>query len=132
MLNRSKSLAVSLLAATFFLGVAVGGVALAAWGDRSDDRERRPRERQSYSEILERELSLTSAQRESVEVILARRQQVMTDMWAEIGPRFDSLRDQIRVEITQVLDEEQQAKYQDMITRSERYRGGRERGNHGR
>jgi Spy/CpxP family protein refolding chaperone len=132
MLNRSKSLAVSLLAATFLLGVAVGGVALAAWGDRGDAPERPPRERQSYSEILGRELSLTTAQRESVDVILTRRQQAMTDMWAEIGPRFDSLRDQIRTEITQVLDEEQQAKYQDMITRSERYRGGRERGNHGR
>lgn len=132
MLNRSKGLAASLLVATFLLGVAVGGVALAAWGDRSDARERRPRERASYSEILERELTLTAAQRESVEVILARRQQVMTDLWAEIGPRFDSLRDQIRTEITRLLDEEQQAKYQDMITRNEQYRGGRERGNHGR
>ncbi|MDH3292313.1 MAG: periplasmic heavy metal sensor [Gemmatimonadota bacterium] len=132
MLNRSKSLAVSLLAATFLLGVAVGGVALAAWGDRGDAPERPPRERQSYSDILERELSLTTAQRESVDVILTRRQQAMTDMWAEIGPRFDSLRAQIRVEIAQVLDEEQQGKYQDMITRSERYRGGRERGNHGK
>jgi Spy/CpxP family protein refolding chaperone len=132
MLNRSKSLAASLLIATFLLGVVVGGVALAAWGDRGDATERRPRERQSYSDILERELSLTTAQRESVDVILTRRQQAMTDMWAEIGPRFDSLRAQIRVEIAQVLDEEQQTTYQDMITRSERYRGGRERGNHGR
>ncbi len=132
MLNRSKSLAASLLVATFLLGVAVGGVALAAWGDRGDERERPPRERPSYADILERELSLTTAQRESVDVILARQQQTMTALWTEIGPRFDSLRVEIRDEISQLLSEEQQAKYQDMIARSERRRAGRDRGNHGR
>ncbi len=132
MLNRSKSLAASLLVATFVMGVAVGGVALAAWGDRGEDRGRPPRERSSYADILERELSLTAAQRESVDVILARQQQTMTDLWAEIGPRFDSLRVQIRDEISQLLSEDQQTTYQEMITRSERRRGGRDRGNHGR
>ena len=135
MTNRSKTLAVSLLLATFVLGVAIGAVGSAAWGDRAE-RQRRPppqRERPSYAEILQQELGLTAEQRDSVEAILGRREQVMEQLWREIGPRFDSLRAQIRVDIGRILDAEQNAKYQDMITRSEQRRGERDRGTqHGR
>ena len=135
MTNRSKTLAVSLLLATFVLGVAIGAVGTAAWGDRAE-RQRRPppsRERPSYAEILQQELTLTPEQRDSVEAILARREQVMQQLWQEIGPKFDSLRAQIRVDIGQVLDSAQSVQYQDMINRSEQRRGERDRGTqHGR
>lgn len=135
MTNRSKTLAVSLLLATFVLGVAIGAVGSAAWGDRAG-RQRRPPpsgERPSYAEILQQELALTPEQRDSVEAILDRREQAMQQLWQEIGPRFDSLRAQIRVEIGRMLDSAQSVTYQDMINRTERRRGEGDRGNqHGR
>jgi len=135
MTNRSKTLAVSLLLATFVLGVAIGAVGTAAWDGRAE-RQRRPPpsgQRPSYAEMLQQELTLTPEQRDSVEAILARREQVMQQLWQEIGPKFDSLRAQIRVDIGQVLDSAQSVKYQDMINRSEQRRGERDRGNqHGR
>jgi len=135
MINRSKTLAVSLLLATFVLGVAVGAFGLSAWESRSEEGQRPPpqRVRPSYAEILQQELALTPVQRDSVDAILARREQTMQALWQEIGPQFDSLRAQIRSDIAQVLDAEQNAKYQDMINRSEQRRGERDRGTqHGR
>jgi hypothetical protein len=107
MFNKSKALAIGLLVATFVLGAAVGG---AAWAALEDDRgppSRRGRERVSFAERLERDLGLTTAQRESVDVILGRREDAMRDMWSEMQPRYDSLRAQIRGEIDAVLNEEQ-------------------------
>lgn len=132
MINRSKTLAASLLGATFLLGVAVGGGSVAAWGD--DDRPEPPerRERPSYSDILTQELSLTPAQRESVEVILDRRETAMHQLWQDFGPRFDTLRMQIRDEIRGVLDSNQTGKYEELILRSERRRGEGDRGSYGK
>ncbi|MBE0594639.1 MAG: hypothetical protein IH616_19805, partial [Gemmatimonadales bacterium] len=120
--------------ATFVLGVAVGGVGLTLWGDRAE-RQRRPpqRERPSYAEMLQQELALTAVQRDSVEAILARREQAMQALWQGIGPQFDSLRTQIRVDIGRILDADQNTKYQDMVNRSEQRRSERDRGTqHGR
>lgn len=132
MINRSKTLAASLLAATFVLGVAVGAGAVTAWG--SDDRPEPPdrRERPSYSEILAQELTLTAVQRESVEVILGRREAAMHQLWQDFGPRFDTLRMQIRDEIRGVLDSTQTEKYEELILRSERRRGEGDRGSYGK
>jgi len=123
MLKRSKALAASLLGATFLLGIAVGAVAMAAWDDDDGDRPSRSRERVSYSERLAEQLNLTPVQQESVTVILERRQEAMHGMWQQMHPRFDSLRVQIRNEILAVLDEEQQAAYQRLISRSDSARG---------
>ena len=123
MLNRSKTLAASLLVATFLLGIAVGGVAMAAWGDDDDGRRSRSRVRPSYAERLGERLDLTAAQQESVRVILERRQEAMHRLWQEVHPQFDSLRLQVRSEIMALLDEEQQATYEDLIARSDSVRG---------
>jgi hypothetical protein len=124
MLNRSKALAASLLAATFLLGIALGGVAMAAWGDDDDDgrRTRRSREHVSYAERLAERLDLTATQQESVAVILERRQEAMHQLWQGVHPQFDSLRLQVRDEILAVLDVEQQAAYEDLIARSDSVR----------
>lgn len=127
MFNRSKVKAASLLFATFVLGVAVGGVALAAWGENDSGRSRRPRERVSYTERLQQELSLTAAQRESVEAILERRQEAMRQYWREVGPQFDTLRAQVRTEIMAVLSEEQQEAFQQLMARSDSARRHRDR-----
>jgi hypothetical protein len=118
-------LATSLLAATFVLGIAVGGVAMAAWGDDDDDngRRSRSRERVSYAERLAERLDLSAAQQESVAVILERQQEGMQQLWQDVHPQFDSLRLQIRSEIMAVLDEPQQGTYQELIARSDSIRG---------
>ncbi len=133
MLNRSKALAASLLAATFVLGAAAGGVAMSLWEDDDDDRRTRPRERVSYAERLADHLELTEAQQESVAVILERRQEAVRQMWQEVHPRYDSLRVQIHDDIMAVLEEEQRAAYEELIARSDSVRRHRRRdGDHRR
>lgn len=120
MFNRSKALAAALLVATFLLGAAVGSVAFAAWGRDTGRRQRpEPRERVSFAERLERDLGLTTAQRESVEVIMQRRDSAMRDVWREMAPQFDSLRSQINNEILTVLDESQREAFQQMMARAD-------------
>ncbi len=133
MLNRSKIAAASLVLVTFAAGGVVGSVISDAWGNdelprsergrgRDGDRERRP----SYSERLGDALELTAAQRESVSVILKRRQEGLGQIWTETQPRFDSLRIEIRKDISEQLDLSQQATYQEMIAKSDSARAARE------
>jgi len=127
MFNRSKTLAVALLVATFVLGMTVGGAAWATLKDDTGIQPRRDHERLSYAERLERDLGLTTAQRESVEVILERRQGAMREMWHEMAPRYDSLRQQLKTEIGALLNEEQREELQRLEARadsSRRRRGG--------
>jgi hypothetical protein len=128
MFSKSKALAWSLLAATFLAGVALGGVGMAAWAGDDDDRPRHPRERVSYADRLQQELTLTAAQRESVQVILERREERMRQLWEEVHPQFDTLRTQIREEITAVLDDEQRERFAEMIAHSDSARRHRSRG----
>lgn len=118
MFSRSKALAVSLLAATLIAGMALGALGWSTWGagNRGPDR-RPPRERVSYTDRLEHHLQLSPAQRESVEVILQRQQEAMRTLWSEVGPRFDSLRTEIRAQIMTQLDSTQQARFQELIMR---------------
>ena len=133
MLNRSKLAAASLVLATFVAGGVVGSVVSDAWGNderprserdrgRDGDRERRP----SYSERLGDALGLTEAQRESVSVILGRRQDGLEQIWTETQPRFDSLRLEIREDITDQLDSAQQVAFDEMIARNDSARAARE------
>ena len=130
MLNRSKMWAATLVLVTFVAGGAVGSVISNAWGtaedgrsERSGERERRP----SYSERLAEALQLSSAQQESVKVILNRRQEGLGQIWRETQPRFDSLRLEIRQDIIDQLDEDQRGTFQEMIQRSDSSRAARER-----
>ena len=134
MLNRSKLWATSLLVAMFVTGAAVGGGVARTWiGSASADdyRDRMPGDRgrpPSYAEHLEMALSLTPLQRAAVDTILARRESDMQQMWREMQPRLDALRDTIRTKIMDVLDDEQQQKYRELLDRS-RHRGERDREN---
>lgn len=124
MFNRSKWLAITLLFATFAVGAVVGTAVAAAWaGDRGDHDHGR---RRSYAERLQEELTLTPAQRESVDAILQRRQEAMRLIWETVEPQFDSLRTHIRAEITSRLDADQQAKYRDLIAKNDSARAARE------
>jgi len=139
MLHRSKVYAVGLLAAVFVAGIAVGAGVSAAASDREEraPRARRTEERLSYADQLERELSLTPIQRESVDHILAAFDDSMSAMWTELRPRMDLLRTSIRQNVQELLDSTQQDRYRAYIQRTDSARAAREAardegGRHGR
>jgi type IV pilus biogenesis protein CpaD/CtpE len=131
MLNRSKLYAVALLAAVFAAGVAVGtGVSAAARDRRSAERPERERREGGYAERLSRDLGLTTAQRDSVQIILDRYQEPMSAMWTAMRPRMDSIRSAIRADILGVLDSSQQEQYRLLMHRGDSARTAREREGH--
>ena len=133
MLNQSKLLAASLIAATFVAGGAVGTVVSTAWGDGRDSTSERRERRPSYSERLQKDLDLTDVQRDSVEIILQQRQEAMRAMWQDMRPRFDTLRSQIREEIAALLEGDQLVAFEAMIARSDSSRAAHaDRGRNGR
>lgn len=134
MLNRSKALAAALLGATFVLGVAAGAAGVAIWTDQERDRSRREQpERLSFVERLARDLELTETQRDSIATIVDRRDDAMREVWRDMAPRFDSLRNVINQEILAVLDEEQRAGFEAMLARADSVRRHRDsRGGHER
>jgi hypothetical protein len=130
MMNRSKLVAAGLLFAAFAAGAAVGGAVSAAWGEGESvavEPEDPPR-RKTYAERLQEDLTLTPAQRDSVDAILDHVEPDMHALWEEIAPRFDSLRGAVRRDIMAVLDDHQQAMYAELIARSDSARAER----HGR
>lgn len=138
MLNRSRLWAMTLLLAVFAAGVAVGGPTWNALSnDGQDERGRRESTDQrdrgrssedghSYSDHLQEALSLTADQRSAVDSILDESQSAMRDVWRGMRAQIDTLRQGVSVEIMQLLDEEQQTQYRELIARSNR-RGDRER-----
>jgi Spy/CpxP family protein refolding chaperone len=133
MLSRSKLWATGLLVAVFVTGAAVGGGMSQAWvgnGDSTGDggQGSTNRERSSYVERLVAHLDLTESQQAEVESILARRESDMAALWQDVRPKFDALRDTIRTKIMDVLTEEQQQKYRELLEHGSR-RGERDREN---
>jgi hypothetical protein len=133
MMDPSRLWAATLLLAVFAAGAVFGGVASRAWGigDPAPEVRRRDRtestRRPNYAERLEIELSLTTEQRAEVDSILQRQQSEMQVLWSEMRPQFDALRDGVRDQIMAILYEDQQAKYRELMARSDRW-GDRERG----
>jgi Spy/CpxP family protein refolding chaperone len=133
MLNRSKLWATGLLVAMFVTGVAVGGGMSRVWvgnGDSTGEggQDGTDRERPSYVERLTTHLELTESQQDEVKSILAQRESDMAEFWQEVRPKFDAMRDTIRTKIMDVLTEEQQQKYGELLEHGSR-RGERDREN---
>jgi len=138
MLNRSRLWAMTLLLAVFAAGVAIGGPTWNALSnDGQDERGRRESTDQrdrgrsdgdghSYSDHLQEAVNLTAHQRSAVDSILNESQSEMRDVWRGMRAQIDTLRQGVSVEIMQLLDEEQQMRYRELIARSNR-RGDRER-----
>jgi len=70
-----------------------------------------------YIDLLDHELRLSAAQRDSVRVILERRQGSMDSILAEMRPRIEAARAVIRNEISGQLTTEQQKLYVDLTAR---------------
>ncbi len=117
MLNRSKAQAVALLLAVFLAGGAAGWGA-AAW--RADPRARRGPD--AMVEFLDAKLHLTTAQRDSLRAVITRHHAEVEAIWREVHPRYDSLRAQMRREISAQLTPAQQERYARLIAELEHQR----------
>ena len=121
MLNRSKLAAVALLAAVFIAGGAAGWVLRETTGHDDRGRGRGPDAMVAY---LGRELKLTSAQSDSVRAIFARHRPETEGLWAQVRPRFDSIKTVVRAEIDAQLTPDQRARHQRLIEEAEHRRRG--------
>jgi len=108
-----KRKATFLLAATFLGGLLAGG-SLMAFERRSDDRPQGGRRADWYLGHLQKELDLTSSQRDSVRAVLDRYGPRMDSLMQEIRPRLDTLRGAMRVEIERFLDQRQRNDFDKM------------------
>jgi Heavy-metal resistance len=123
MLNRSKLAAVTLLAAVFLAG------GLAGWGGREasrkdDGRGRSRRGPDAWVDYLGKELDLSAAQRDSVRAILIKHRPETEALWAQVRPRFDSIKTRVRAEIDAQLTPEQREQHQRLIEKAEHRRRG--------
>jgi Spy/CpxP family protein refolding chaperone len=105
--------AVMLLLAVFVAGGLVGG-ALAEWEPWEHDHRR---DANGMVAHLTEELELTQAQADSITAVLDRWRPTMDSAWAEVRPRIETVRAQIRSDIAAQLTPDQQAKYEEMMKR---------------
>lgn len=123
-MTRGRWYATALLIAAFVVGGLAGGVVVAIGEARSHEHQSGDRRgggsNGGHLGRLTAELRLTEGQQDSVVAILARYQPVTDSMWREIRPAFDAVRDQIRNDIRDQLDADQQQAYAAMIERQER------------
>lgn len=125
MLSRSKLTAILLLVAVFAAGAVVGGAASAALADRGD-RDRR-RERPSYVDRLDREIGLRPGQRDTIQEIVNAYDVAMNEVWREVRPRFEAVRQDVRGRIAAALDSAQTVQYRALIARTDSIRAHRDR-----
>lgn len=121
--NKSKFIAVGLLALVFAAGGAAGwGVREGARCDGRGGGGRRGPD--AMVERLGRELDLSAAQRDSVRAVFARHHPETEALWAAVRPRFDSIKARVRAEIAAQLTPDQQARYQRLLEEAEHRRRG--------
>jgi len=118
--NRSKLWAVGLLLAIGTAAFASGAATMNYVGDRPPETRRRC----SYSGMLQRELSLTDAQRDSVRVVWRRHRGEFRAALQPVQPQLDSVRAQVRAELRAMLTPDQRTAFDRLIARerSERER----------
>ncbi|HEV8599996.1 MAG TPA: periplasmic heavy metal sensor [Gemmatimonadales bacterium] len=130
-MTRSRLGAVLLLLATFLLGGLLGGAATTLADHRAHKRHA-DRPRPGYVDRLAADLSLSEAQRDSIQAVLDRHQPAMDSLWQLIRPQFQSERQVIRNEITLLLTPEQQTKYRELQRQDSLRRAELDRGRNGR
>jgi hypothetical protein len=123
--NPSKTRALTLLAATFLAGIAVGAGVPVVWAHYgADRRSERPHGFERMMGELDQELHLTPVQHDSVHAILERRFGQLSAVWESVKPRFDTLRSRMDSEVVHQLTPTQAVQYRDHVTR---YRHQKER-----
>ena len=117
--NRSRLLAVALLAAVFGAG-AVSGWAAQAWADGQAHKPLPRGERTLH--FLTGELDLTLAQQDSVRAVFARYKGAMENVWRDVRPRFDSVRALVRADVVTHLTPSQQTRYRELMAQKDEER----------
>jgi Spy/CpxP family protein refolding chaperone len=117
-MERSKMLAVGLLAGALVLGGALGAAGAFWTGGDSCERGRR-RGADAYIERLDHELGLSPEQRARVADVLERQRAEVSALWHEVRPRTDEIRANARREVAALLTPEQQARYAAHLERLE-------------
>ncbi len=106
-----KARAILLLASALLLGIGIG-VAGSAWAREGGSGS--AQKAAGYLERMTTELQLTAVQRDSVAAVLDKYGPRMDSLWAEVRPRFETVRAAMRSEIERQLTPEQQRKYEEM------------------
>lgn len=111
---KGKARALLLLVSALILGIGLG-LAGSAWaGDRWLNGPHAGRAPRGYLHKLTRALELTPVQRDSVAAVLERYGPRMDSVWAEVRPRFETVRAEMRSEIERQLTPEQKRKFEEM------------------
>ena len=119
-----KFWAVGLLLGAFGVGTAFGGAVSTAWSD--DEGRNRHGGHKRYSEMMAAELGLSDSQRDSVAAILETSRPEMCAIWQEYRPRFETLRQNIRSQIRELLNDEQRVLHQGLMARRDSLRAARQ------
>ena len=116
--NPSKARALTLLAATFLAGVAVGAGVPIVWAHYgADRRSERPHGLERMMADLDAELHLTPVQHDSVHAILGRHFGALSAVWDSVKPRFDAIRSRMDSEVVRRLTPTQAVAYRNHVTR---------------
>lgn len=111
MTETSRWKAVGLLVLAALVGGAAGSAVTVAAMSRGHGPGGHHHGSAWYVELLQRELDLSPAQRDSVEAVLDRYSGPMEHIWTDMETRIDSLRTAIRLDVRAQLSAEQQTRY---------------------
>ena len=104
----SKRIALAFLVGTLAVGWIVG----YASAHLLDVRDAHADTRVSYRDRLAEELRLSPEQRIELDSVLDKRHRDMTAAWEPVRPRLDSIRQNARNEIREMLTEDQRAAFE--------------------
>lgn len=124
MIETSRWKAMGLLLLAALVGGAAGSAVTAATMGGSHGRGSHHHGSEWYVELMQRELNLTSSQRDSVESVLGRYSAPMEQIWLDMETRIDTLRAAIRHDIQAQLSAEQQARFTEVTARLDAERRG--------
>ncbi len=110
--------AAGLLTLVALLGAAAGSLLTArgAFGPRGHGRHTQSRS-EAYVKLVDHEVRLNAAQRDSVRAILRRHHDGIEQIFSAIEPRMDSLKETIRAEVRTHLTPEQISAYNKLTAR---------------
>ena len=124
MSEASKTKAMTLLFAVLLAGGVMGWVAHQL---ATPSQEPAPRGVDALVTRYTRELSLDTAQQDSVRSILERRQRETRAIWLEVHPRYDSVRGRAKSEIEAQLRPDQRELFEALIAQEDQERIARAR-----
>jgi len=128
MISLLKLKAILTMSAVFALGAIIG----ASWGGIVVSRYAASaplapqRSKPGMVEKFRTRLNLSPEQTQSLELVLDETQREFSQLHVAVRPRFEEIRQRMRLGIRQILDEEQQREYDVMIRERDEQRARRE------